>query len=76
MSVRKQITVPPEVDRRLRRLARQQGIAQSALPDPSDQVRSVLSFADIIKDSPPRLSEEVARRSTADGAQPTTVTVV
>jgi hypothetical protein len=59
MSVRKQITVPPEVDRRLRRLARQQGIAQSALPDPSDQVRSVLSFADIIKDSPPRLSEEV-----------------
>ena len=67
MVIRKQITIPPEVDRRLRRLARQRGISQSALiaeaigalPDPSEQVRGVLSFAGVIKEAPPRLSEEV-----------------
>ena len=67
MIVRKQITIAPEVDRRLRKLARQRGTSQSALiaeainalPDPSDQVRGVLSFAGVIKDAPPRLSEEV-----------------
>jgi hypothetical protein len=57
MIIRKQITIPPDVDRRLRRLARQQGISLSALPDPSDQVRSVLSFSGTIKGASPRLSE-------------------
>lgn len=65
--VRKQIIVPSETDKRIRRLARQKGISQSALiveavealPESSTQVDQVLAFAGIIKGAPPTLSEEV-----------------
>ena len=67
MLVRKQIIVPSETDKRIRRLARQKGISQSALiveavealPETSTQVDQVLAFAGIIKGAPPTLSEEV-----------------
>src|SRR5215467_15882626 len=67
MLVRKQIIVPSETDKRIRRLARQKGISQSALiveavealPESSTQVDQVLAFAGIIKGAPPTLSEEV-----------------
>src|SRR5258708_39775282 len=65
--VRKQIIVPSETDRRIRRLARKKGISQSALiveavealPDESSQVDHVLAFAGVIKGAPRKLSEEV-----------------
>lgn len=65
--VRKQIMVPSEVDKRIRRLARKKGISQSALivealealPDSSSQVDHLLAFAGVLKDAPPKLSEEV-----------------
>jgi len=67
MVVRKQIIVPADVDRRIRRLARQKGISQSALiveavsalPEPVGQIERVMAFAGIIKDAPATLSEEV-----------------
>jgi len=67
MLVRKQIIVPSETDKRIRRLARQKGISQSALiveavealPEKSTQIDQVLAFAGIIKGAPPTLSEEV-----------------
>lgn len=67
MVIRKQITVSPDVDRRIRQLASQKGISQSAviaealaaLPDPAGQVDRILAFAGAIKDAPPHLSEEV-----------------
>ena len=67
MLVRKQIIVPSETDKRIRRLARQKGISQSALiveavealPETSTQVDQVLAFAGIIKGAPRTLSEEV-----------------
>lgn len=67
MLVRKQIMVPSEVDKRIRRLARKKGISQSALiveaveslPDAASQVEHVLAFAGVIKGAPPTLSEEV-----------------
>src|SRR5438105_12766290 len=67
MLVRKQIIVPSETDKRIRRLARQKGISQSALiveaveaiPETSTQVDQVLAFAGIVKGAPPTLSEEV-----------------
>ncbi len=67
MAVRKQIVVPPEIDRRIRRLAREKGISQSALiveavaalHDSKDQIEQVLGFAGVIKDAPPKLSEEI-----------------
>jgi hypothetical protein len=67
MLVRKQIIVPAQVDKRIRRLARKKGISQSALiveavealPDASSQVDHVLTFAGAIKGAPPKLSEEV-----------------
>ncbi len=67
MLVRKQIVVPPEVDKRIRRLARQKRISQSqlivqaveALPDSSEQLDHLLAFAGAVKEAPPRLSEEV-----------------
>lgn len=67
MLVRKQIMVPSEVDKRIRRLARKKGISQSALiveaveslPDAATQVEHVLAFAGTIKGAPPTLSEEV-----------------
>ena len=67
MLVRKQIIVPSDTDKRIRRLARQKGISQSAviveaveaLPETATQVDHVLSFAGVIKGAPPALSEEV-----------------
>ena len=67
MLVRKQIMVPSEVDKRIRRLARKKGISQSALiveaveslPDAASQVEHVLAFAGVIKGAPPTLSEEI-----------------
>ena len=67
MLVRKQIMVPSEVDKRIRRLARKKGISQSALiveaigslPDAASQVEHVLAFAGVIRGAPPTLSEEV-----------------
>ena len=67
MLVRKQIMVPSEVDKRIRRLARKKGISQSALiveavealPDSSSQVDHLLAFAGVLKDAPRKLSEEV-----------------
>lgn len=67
MQVRKQIVVPPEVDKRIRRLARQRGISQSALiveavealPDASKQLDHFLAFAGVIKGPPANLSEQV-----------------
>jgi hypothetical protein len=67
MLVRKQIIVPSETDKRIRRLARQKGISQSALiveavealPETATQVDHVLAFAGVIKGAPPTLSEDV-----------------
>src|SRR5207245_6342694 len=67
MLVSKQISVPSETDKRIRRLARKKGISQSALiveavealPDASSQVDHVLAFAGVIKGAPRKLSEEV-----------------
>jgi hypothetical protein len=67
MLVRKQIIVPSETDKRIRRLARQKGISQSALiveavealPETASQVDHVLAFSGVIKGAPPTLSEEV-----------------
>lgn len=67
MMVRKQIIVSPDIDRRIRRLARQKGVSQSALiaeavaalPDLADQVEQVLAFAGVIEDAPFDLSERV-----------------
>jgi predicted DNA-binding protein len=65
--VRKQIVVPTEVDKRIRRLARQKGISQSALiveaveamPETSSQLDHLLAFAGVVKAAPAQLSEEV-----------------
>src|SRR5260370_4498252 len=67
MLVRKQIIVPSETDKRIRRLARKKGISQSALiveavealPDASSQVDHVLAFAGAITGAPRKLSEAV-----------------
>ena len=56
-SVRRQITLPPDIDARLRQIAAQSGRSQSAviadaireLPEPSDQLARMLAFAGIIK---------------------------
>lgn len=67
MLVRKQIIVPSETDKRIRRLARKRGISQSALiveavaslPDESTQLDHMLAFAGVIKGAPRKLSEQV-----------------
>jgi hypothetical protein len=67
MLVRKQIVVPSDVDKRIRRLARRKGISQSALiveavealPETSSQLEHLLAFAGLVKEAPPQLSEEV-----------------
>lgn len=67
MGIRKQILVSSEIDGRIRRLARQKGISQSALvveaiealPDSPQQVERVLAFAGVIHDAPSNLSEDV-----------------
>jgi hypothetical protein len=65
--VRKQIVVPPEIDARVRQLARQLGISQSAviaravlaMPEPQPQLARMLSFAGAIPDGASQLSEQV-----------------
>ncbi|MGI8609849.1 MAG: hypothetical protein ACR2MY_11570 [Candidatus Dormibacteria bacterium] len=67
MAIRKQIVVPDDVDARLRRLASERGLSQSALvvaairalPDASEQLARTLAFAGSIKGGSQRLSEEV-----------------
>ena len=67
MVVRKQIVVTPEVDQRIRNLAHQRGISQSALiveavialEDPSKQIERVLAFAGAVQGAPSDLSEQV-----------------
>src|SRR2546425_12667101 len=66
MLVRKQIIVPSETDKRIRRLARKKGISQSALiveavgarPDASSQVDHVLAVAGASKEPPRNDSDE------------------
>lgn len=67
MAIRKQIVVPEEVDARLRRLAAERGLSQSALiveaiqllPAADDQLARTLAFAGSVKGGPATLSEEV-----------------
>lgn len=56
-SIRRQITLPADVDARLRQIAAKRGQSQSAviaeairtLPEPSDQLARMLTFAGSIK---------------------------
>jgi predicted transcriptional regulator len=65
--VRKQILVPPDVDARVRRIAQERGISQSAviveavrsLPEAHQDVQRILSFAGIIDGPAEALSERV-----------------
>jgi predicted transcriptional regulator len=67
VSIRKQIVVPNDVDGRLRRLAAQRGMSQSALiveairglPDADEQLAGTMSFVGSITGGPATLSEEV-----------------
>ena len=67
MAIRKQIIVPDDVDARLRRLASERGLSQSALvveairalPEASEQLSRILAFAGSIDGGPPELSEQV-----------------
>ena len=67
MLVRKQIVVSPEVDARIRRLARTRRVSQSrivaeaveALGGAEEQLVGVLAFSGTIKTAPRRLSVEV-----------------
>ena len=67
VAIRKQILVPEDVDARLRRLAEQRGLSQSALiveairalPDASEQLARSLAYAGAIKGGSRTLSEEV-----------------
>jgi predicted transcriptional regulator len=65
--IRKQIVVPPDIDTRIRRLARERGVSQSAvvveavrgLPMPDQDIERIISFADTIDGLPETLSEQV-----------------
>lgn len=67
MLMRKQIVVPPDVDARVRRLARQRGVSQSAvfveavraLDDERQDVERIVSFPGIADGPPEALSEQV-----------------
>jgi predicted transcriptional regulator len=67
MAIRKQILVPEDVDARLRRLATQRGVSQSALiveairglPDADEQLARTMAFVGSIKGGPATLSDEV-----------------
>jgi ribbon-helix-helix CopG family protein len=67
MLVRKQILVPAALDKKIRRLARERGISQSALVveaveallDASGHADHLRPFIGVIKGAPPRLSESV-----------------
>jgi predicted transcriptional regulator len=65
--IRKQIVVPPDVDRRVRRLAARRGVSQSAiivdavrtLPEPDQDVERIVSFPGIDHGPAEALSEQV-----------------
>lgn len=65
--IRKQIVVPPDVDARVRRIAQQRGISQSAviaeavrsLPDQDQDPERIVSFAGITGGPREALSEQV-----------------
>lgn len=65
--IRKQILVPPDVDARVRRIALQRGVSQSAviveavrsLPDREQDVERIVSFAAITDGPQEALSEQV-----------------
>lgn len=65
--VRKQIVVPEEVDARIRMLAAQRGVSQSALiveairafPEGEQDVERILAWSGIIDGPPAALSEQV-----------------
>jgi hypothetical protein len=67
MLVRKQILVPAALDKKIRQLAQDRGISQSALIveaveallGASGQIDDLLPFIGIIKGAPPGLSESV-----------------
>lgn len=65
--VRKQIVVPKEIDARIRRLAAQRGISQSAViveavrafPDTEQDVERILAWSGVIDGPSVALSEQV-----------------
>ena len=65
--IRKQIVVPADVDARIRRMAQQRGVSQSAvigeavmgLPEPDQDSERLLSFVGIIDGPRVALSEQV-----------------
>jgi hypothetical protein len=65
--IRKQIVVPPDVDARIRRLAAQKGVSQSAviveavrgLSEADQDIERILSYSGAIDGSPEALSEQV-----------------
>lgn len=65
--IRKQIVVPPDVDRRVRRLAARRGVSQSAiivdairtLPELDQDVERIVSFPGIDDGPAEALSEQV-----------------
>lgn len=67
MLVRKQVLVPVALDKKIRRLAEERGISQSALIveaveavlDATGQTDYLLPFIGVIKGAPPSLSESV-----------------
>lgn len=67
MMVRKQIVVPADVDARVRKLAQQRGISQSAviveavrkLDEGEQEVERIVSFPGIADGPPEALSEQV-----------------
>jgi hypothetical protein len=67
VAIRKQILVPQHVDARIRRLATQRGVSQSALiveairglPDADEQLARTMAFVGSIKGGPASLSDEV-----------------
>ena len=67
MAIRKQILMPEDVDARLRRLASERGLSQSALvveairalPDAEEQLARMRAFDGAIKGGARTLSDEV-----------------
>jgi predicted transcriptional regulator len=67
MLVRKQIVLPSDIDRRIRRIASAQGTSQSAviadavrrLPDPEQDVERLIDFPGITEGPEVALSEQV-----------------
>ena len=67
VAIRKQIVVSEEIDARIRALAEQRGLSQSALiaeavralADPKQQMERMRSFDGIIKGAPPKMSTEI-----------------